>query len=48
MAEQPWEFDWDESNLRHLSRHRINRLEFEQAMVNDPIFMDVRGDEGEG
>ena len=48
MAEGPqWEFDWDESNLRHLARHRISRLEFEQAMTNDPMFMDVTEESGE-
>src|SRR5579863_6085897 len=32
MAEASrWEFDWDDANLRHLARHRISRLEFEQA-----------------
>ncbi len=40
MAEEPGlEFDWDESNLRHLARHRISREEFEQAMTNDPMFV---------
>ncbi len=47
MAEQPWELDWDASNLRHLARHRISRQEFEQAMTNNPIFMDVRDEMGE-
>lgn len=47
MAEPLWEFDWDASNLRHLARHRIDRREFEEAMVNDPIFMDVRDEQGE-
>ena len=33
------EFDWDESNLRHLARHRISREEFEEAMTNDPVYL---------
>lgn len=45
--EPPWEFDWDASNLRHLARHRISRLDFEEAMTSGPIFMDVRGESGE-
>jgi hypothetical protein len=31
------EFDWDDANLRHLARHRISRLEFEQAITHRPI-----------
>lgn len=33
------EFEWDESNLRHLARHKVNRQEFEQAIANDPILL---------
>jgi uncharacterized DUF497 family protein len=46
-ARGQWEYDWDASNLRHLARHRISRLEFEQAMAHDPIFMDVGDESGE-
>ncbi len=42
-----WEFHWDASNLRHLARHRISRMEFEQAMTNDPVFIDLRDENGE-
>lgn len=42
-----WEFDWDESNIRHLARHRISQAEFEQAMTQDPVFMDIRDENGE-
>lgn len=41
------EFDWDESNLRHLSRHRVSRREFEQAVSNDPILVDYSEEAGE-
>lgn len=48
MSERPqFQFDWDASNLRHLARHRIDRLEFEQAMTNDPVFIDVSDQSGE-
>lgn len=41
------EFLWDESNLRHLARHRITRSEFEQAMANDPVLADFSDESGE-
>jgi uncharacterized DUF497 family protein len=48
MAEAPgFEFDWDASNLQHLARHRISREEFEQAMTNDPTFVDFHDESGE-
>jgi uncharacterized protein len=48
MKEEPGlEFDWDESNLRHLGRHRIRQEEFEQAMTNDPIFVGFSDETGE-
>lgn len=45
--EESLEFDWDSSNLRHLARHHISREEFEQAMINDPIYQEFRDDSGE-
>ncbi len=48
MAEAlQWELDWDDANLRHLARHRISRLEFEQAMTNRPIIVDFSNESGE-
>jgi uncharacterized protein len=41
------EFDWDESNLLHLARHRISRQEFEQATRNDPVLLDYSEEAGE-
>lgn len=41
------EFDWDDANLRHLARHRISRLEFEQAIANRPIIVDFNNESGE-
>lgn len=40
-------FEWDESNLRHLARHKISRPEFEQAMANDPVLVDFSDESGE-
>ena len=41
------EFDWDEHNLTHLSRHKITAAEFEEAMRNNRVFMDVEDEGGE-
>lgn len=41
------EFDWDEHNIAHLARHKIVPDEFEEAMSNDPIVIDVRDEAGE-
>ena len=46
-GEPPWEFDWDAANVRHLAKRRITRLEFEQAMLHDPIVIDVADETGE-
>jgi hypothetical protein len=46
-GEPPWEFDWDTENVRHLAAHRITRSEFEQAMLHDPIIIDLRDETGE-
>lgn len=48
MSEPAFEFDWDESNLRHLARHRITRQEFEQVMRRDPLLVDFNDESGEG
>jgi hypothetical protein len=47
-GEPPCEFDWDTDNPRHLAGHRITRSEFEQAMLHDPIIIDLRDETGEG
>ena len=44
---QGGEFDWDEHNLTHLSRHKITAAEFEEAMRNNRVFMDVEDESGE-
>jgi uncharacterized protein len=47
MSDPQLEFDWDESNLRHLAQHRISRAEFEQALRNDPLLVDYSEEAGE-
>jgi len=48
MGDEPTvEFDWDESSLRHLARHRITRREFEEAMTSDPVFVGFGDERGE-
>ena len=44
---QGGEFDWDEHNLTHLSRHKITPAEFEESMRNNRLFMDVEDESGE-
>ena len=39
--------DWDEANIRHLARHQISPLEFEEALTRDSIIIDVRDEGGE-
>ncbi len=41
------EFDWDDANIRHLRRHRISPLEFEQVLVNSPLDLDYQTEGGE-
>lgn len=48
MADEPQpEFEWDAGNLRHLARHRISRLEFEEAITQDPVVVDFSDESGE-
>ena len=47
MAEGGTEFDWDDANIRHLRRHRIGPLEFEQVLVNNPLDLDYQTQDGE-
>lgn len=32
-------FDWDENNLRKIRAHRIDAVEVEQALSNEPILI---------
>ena len=40
-------FEWDDANLRKIRAHRIQRLEVEQALANDPIAIYDQDIEGE-
>lgn len=40
-------FDWDESNLRKIRRHRIKRTEVEEALSNSPILIYEQEEGGE-
>jgi uncharacterized protein len=41
------EFDWDRTNRRHLARHGVTAKEFEEALSNDPQYLDVDSEFGE-
>jgi len=34
------EFDWDETNIRHLARHKIRPADVEEVFANDPAIID--------
>ena len=36
------EFDWDSVNVSQLNQHRVVPNEFEQMMLNDPIYLDYQ------
>jgi len=41
------EFDWDDSNVSHISAHKVSPREFDQVLMNEPLDMeyDMTGDE---
>lgn len=47
MAAGGLEFDWDEGNVRHLRRHRIAPVEFEEVLLNDPLDLEYQIENGE-
>ncbi|MEO8663138.1 MAG: BrnT family toxin [Bryobacteraceae bacterium] len=47
MADREAELDWDEANIRHLRRHRITPLEFQQVLNNGPFELDYQTEDGE-
>ena len=42
-----FQFQWDDSNREHVLRHKVTTEEFEQAMSNDPMFIDLKDESGE-
>ena len=41
------EFDWDEGNILHISRHEVIPEEAEQAIGNDPLDLGAQTVDGE-
>jgi uncharacterized DUF497 family protein len=35
-------FDWDEANLAHIAQHNVTREEAEQAVIGDPLDMELQ------
>lgn len=40
-------FDWNNGNLTHIAKHRITRAEAEQVILNEPIDLQFRKENGE-
>ena len=40
-------FDWDESNRKHVARHRVRPAEAEQVVFNDPLDLEMQTEDGE-
>jgi len=41
------EFDWDAENVRHLKRHRVDPIEFEEMMTGEPAYLEYQSETGE-
>jgi uncharacterized DUF497 family protein len=41
------EFDWDESNVSHISRHRVAPEEAEEVLSNNAAVVEIRSRRGE-
>lgn len=41
------EFEWDEANVRHITRHAVRPEEAEQILLNDPLVVAVQLRQGE-
>jgi uncharacterized DUF497 family protein len=40
-------FDWNESNRKHIARHRVTTTEAEQVVLNDPLDLEMQTEDGE-
>jgi uncharacterized protein len=40
-------FDWDDSNIGHLRRHKVTPQEFEEVLLNDPLDLEYETETGE-
>ena len=47
MGDEAIGFEWDSSNLAHISRHRVVPREAEEVIVNDPLDIGSETIEGE-
>ena len=47
MDERRIEFEWDEANIDHIARHRVQPVEAEQVILNDPVDLGIEIVEGE-
>jgi uncharacterized DUF497 family protein len=42
LDEQALDFDWDENNREHLSKHHVTPREAEEVFVGDPLDMEMQ------
>lgn len=42
-----FQFDWDDSNIGHLRRHKVTPQEFEEVLLNDPLDLEYETGTGE-
>jgi len=47
VARDAVELDWDDSNIRHVRRHRINPAEVQQVLYNNPLDLEYETESGE-
>ncbi len=47
MNSREIEFDWDETNVRHVARHSVLPDEAEQVILNNPVDLGMEIVEGE-
>jgi uncharacterized DUF497 family protein len=40
-------FDWDDSNVGHLRRHKVTPIEFEEVLLNEPLDLEYETETGE-
>ena len=49
MSELGLAFDWDAANLDHIARHNVTREETEQAILGDPLDIEMQiAEDGSG
>ena len=48
MNSKELDFDWDEANRNHLARHDVTADEAEEAILGDPLDIEMQRAEGGG